>query len=182
MMMTMTMFIMNHHPLANARSKLSANISPSTRKISPRIATWYIFTIISVIIYIIIIMVIMITMIRLDSTWERLARDLAMFAFFTAAASSLTRLALGYYHDDDDSDDNDDNEDNNDNDNDDDGSSPGLPHIQPVLHWSIIIICCANDNVMLMLMLMIMMTMMVRIVMPTSIDILYSTNLRYIKR
>ena len=142
MMMTMTMmtmFIMNdhhnHHPLANARSRLSASTSPSTRKISPRIATWYIFTIISII-----IMVIMIIMIRLDSTWEPLARDLVMFAFFTAVASYSTRLALGYCHDNDD---NGDNEDNNDHfdDDDDDGSSPGMLQIQPDLHWSIIIIC-----------------------------------------
>ena len=100
---------------ANASWRLSANTSHSTRRILPRTATWYTFTLSIVTVPIIIIVIIAIIAIiviksRLDLTLAPPARDSAMFAFFTGAASFSIRLALGYHDDGGDDDDDDDND------------------------------------------------------------------------
>ena len=100
---------------ANASWRLSANTSHSTRRILPRTATWYTFTLSIVTVPIIIIVIIAIIAIiaiksRLDLTLAPPARDSAMFAFFTGAASFSIRLALGYNDDGGDDDDDDDND------------------------------------------------------------------------
>ena len=109
--------MMTNHS-ANASWRPSANTSHSTRRILPRTATWYTFTLsivtVPIIIIVIIAIIAMIAIIviksRLDLTLAPPARDSAMFAFFTGAASFSIRLALGYNDDGGDDDDDDDND------------------------------------------------------------------------
>ena len=87
------------HPSANVKSRLTANTSHSTRKISPKIVTWYTFTLITII---------NIrnkkqdreTKFRSDLTSAPLVRDSGTFVFFTEDVSFSMSLALGYYDDD----------------------------------------------------------------------------------